>query len=221
MSIRHIRLPLLLWLLAGTATAAEAPQAPAEAASDSGGIETVTITAQRRSEASQDVPISLQVVTSHEIEKLAATDLSTMNGYIPGLSVDGEQPTQPGYTLRGISVSDFGIGTDSPIGIYEDGVYTGKTGGALMLFNDIQRVEVLKGPQGTLFGRNSAAGAISVVTNEPTDSWEGDAKARFGSYNTQYYEAMLNAPLSDEVAARVSFVDNHTHGWLRDAASGV
>ncbi len=224
MSIRRHLLSLpLLSLMAGAAAAAEGPQAPADAASDAAGsgIETVTITAQRRAEASQDVPISLQVVTSHEIEKLAATDLSTMNGYIPGLSVDGEQPTQPGYTLRGISVSDFGIGTDSPIGIYEDGVYTGKTGGALMLFNDIQRVEVLKGPQGTLFGRNSAAGAISVVTNEPGDTWEGDAKARFGSYNTQYYEAMLNAPLSDDVAARVSFVDNHTHGWLRDAASGL
>ncbi len=218
-----IRLLPLLGLLLSGAVLADAPaaDAPAGAAAEASGIETVTVTAQRRTEVAQAVPIALQVVTSAQIEKLAATDLSTMNGYIPGLEVDGEQPTQPGYTLRGISVTDFGIGTDSPIGIYEDGVYTGKTGGALLLFNDIQRVEVLKGPQGTLFGRNSAAGAISVVTNEPADEWQADARARYGSYNTQYYEAMLNAPLSDDVAARVSFVDNHNHGWLRDAATGV
>jgi iron complex outermembrane receptor protein len=218
---RSLYLSVLVLLASAAATAAEGPDASSVSPGDSGQIETVTVTAQRRTEVSQDVPISLEVVTVQQIEKLAATDLSTMNGYIPGLSVDGEQPTQPNYTLRGINVSDFGIGTDSPIGIYEDGVYTGKTGGALLLFNDIDRVEVLKGPQGTLFGRNSAAGAISVVTTEPTDEFAADAKARFGSWNTQYYEAMINAPLSDDVAARISFVDNHNHGWLTDAASGV
>lgn len=224
MSMRRHSIHLLVpgLLASAAAAAADAPAVPASGAgAENGEIETVTVTAQHRTEVSQDVPIALQVVTSQTIEKLAATDLSTMNGYIPGLFVDGEQPTQPNYTLRGISVTDFGIGTDSPIGIYEDGVYTGKTGGALLLFNDIQRVEVLKGPQGTLFGRNSAAGAISVVTNEPADDWQADAKARFGNYNTQYYEAMINAPLTDDVAARVSFVDNHSNGWLRDAASGL
>jgi iron complex outermembrane receptor protein len=130
----YLHLSVLALLSAAQAVAAaDAPQAGDSAAAGSGEIETVTVTAQRRTEVAQEVPIALQVVTSQQIEKLAATDLSTMNGYVPGLSVDGEQPTQPGYTLRGISVSDFGIGTDSPIGIYEDGVYTGKTGGALLM----------------------------------------------------------------------------------------
>ena len=173
MSIRRhsIHLSLLALCAGGGAAAADASgdQGVPTPASDSGELTTITVTAQRRTEASQNVPIALQVVTSQQIEKLAATDLSSMNGYVPGLDVSGEQPTQPNFTLRGISVSDFGIGTDSPIGIYEDGVYTGKTGGALLLFNDVQHIEVLKGPQGTLFGRNSAAGAISVVTNQPTD----------------------------------------------------
>ena len=169
MSIRRrsIHLSLLALCASGGAAAADAPgdQGVPTPASDSGELTTITVTAQRRSEASQNVPIALQVVTSQQIEKLTATDLASMDGYVPGLAVGGEQPTQPNFTLRGISVSDFGIGTDSPIGIYEDGVYTGKTGGALLLFNDVQHIEVLKGPQGTLFGRNSAAGAISVVTN--------------------------------------------------------
>jgi iron complex outermembrane receptor protein len=200
-----------------TATAAAATAADA---SPEGVIETVTVTAQRRSQAVQDVPIPVQVVTPQLIESLAATDLAQMSGYVPGLQVDGEQPTQPGYTLRGISVSDFGIGTDSPIGIYEDGVYAGKTGGALLMFNDVQRIEVLKGPQGTLFGRNSAAGAISVVSNAPVDYWSAAATARFGNYGAEYYNAMVNAPLGQDLAARVSFVDNRSDGWLRDSATG-
>jgi iron complex outermembrane recepter protein len=200
----------------GAASAATA----AATAADEGTLETVTVSAQRRTQLAQDVPIPVQVVTPQLIRSLEATDLAQMSGYVPGLQVSGEQPTQPGYTLRGISVSDFGIGTDSPIGIYEDGVYTGKTGGALLLFNDVQRIEVLKGPQGTLFGRNSAAGAISVVSNEPGNFWSAAATARFGDYGAQYYDAMVNAPLGDDLAARVSFVDRHSDGWLRDSATG-
>jgi iron complex outermembrane receptor protein len=224
MSIRRhsIHLSLLALWACGGAVAADGPsgQTVPAPASDNGELSTITVTAQRRTEASQNVPIALQVVTSEQIEKLTATDLASMNGYVPGLDVSGEQPTQPGFTLRGISVSDFGIGTDSPIGIYEDGVYTGKTGGALLLFNDVQHIEVLKGPQGTLFGRNSAAGAISVVTNQPTDDWSAAAKVRFGNYGEEYYEAMVNAALSPDVAARLTFVDNRSDGWLRNDATG-
>jgi len=205
--------------VAGADTPATQTTSGAEAIGDELGV--ITVTAERRSESSQDVPIALQVVTGMQIEKLQATDLAKMSGYVPGLEVDGSQPTQPGFTLRGISVSDFGIGTDSPIGLYQDGVYTGKTGGALTLFNDVERVEVLKGPQGTLFGRNSAAGAISLVTNAPTDSYDADAKVRFGNYGTQYYEAMANAPIGQDLAARISFVDNRSDGWLHDADTGA
>ncbi len=84
----------------------------------------------------------------------------------------------------------------------------------------MQHIEVLKGPQGTLFGRNSAAGAISVVTNQPTDDWGADAKVRFGNYGEEYYEAMVNAALSPDVAARLTFVDNRSDGWLRNDATG-
>src|SRR5215471_15880563 len=186
----------------GGAFAQTAPDGqPTEAApSDAAQLGNITVTAQSRTQEVQDVPIPMQIVTEKQIESLAATDLSKMNGYIPGLSVSGEQPTQPGYSLRGISVSDFGIGTDSPIGIYEDGVYQGKTGGALLMFNDVQRIEVLKGPQGTLFGRNSAGGAISVATNEPGDTMEESARFRAGNYGVRYFDGMLNAPIGDSAA---------------------
>jgi iron complex outermembrane receptor protein len=228
MGDHHHPIQLSLLALLGIARIAAAQSVGAQTASGNAtnaasaiDIGEVVVTSQRRTQAAQDVPIAQQVITSEQIQSLTATDLSTMNGYIPGLNVDGSQATQPIYTLRGIkSGSDFGIGTDSPVGIYEDGVYAGKTGGALLLFNDVQRVEVLKGPQGTLFGRNSAAGAISVATNEPRNEWAADATARFGNYGTRYYQAMANAPLGEDVAARVTFVDNHSNGWLRDSATG-
>jgi iron complex outermembrane receptor protein len=192
----------------------------AKSTSDDASIGVITVTAQSRSQQAQAVPIAMQLVTSDQINKLAATNIGELNGYIPGLVVDADQPTQPNYTLRGLGATDFGIGTDGPVGIYVDGVYTGKTGGALMNFNDIQRIEVLKGPQGTLFGRNSAAGAISIVTKEPSSEFEADAHVRVGQYGERYMDSLLNVPLNDNMALRFTFVDDKASGWLTDAATG-
>jgi len=219
----------LVCLAPNLAAATESPDTavadtPAAATTGTNGatteLENVTVTAQSRTQQVQDVPIPLQIVTAKDIDKLAVTDLSKMNGYIPGLVVGGEQPTQPSYAMRGIGTGDFGVGSDSPIGVYVDGIYTGKTGGALMNFNDVQRIEVLKGPQGTLFGRNSAGGAISIITNEPSDKWEEQARVRLGDYGLRYIDGVLNAPINPDMALRFSFVNNQSDGWLKDAASG-
>jgi iron complex outermembrane receptor protein len=158
MSMRHH--PLSIGLKLGLLACA-----PAVAAQDAGQSQPtqlgqITVTAQSRSQEMQEVPIPLQIVTAKQVDTLAATDLSKMSLFVPGLVVGGDQPTQPSYQLRGISTSDFGVGTESAVGVYIDGVYAARSGGALLAFNDIARIEVLKGPQGTLFGRNAAAGAI-------------------------------------------------------------
>ncbi|HEX7642855.1 MAG TPA: TonB-dependent receptor [Burkholderiaceae bacterium] len=207
-----------LWMGAFTAGAASAADTPQDGRQADDQV--ITVTAQSRAQQAQAVPISLQMVTSDQLGKLEANNLAEVNGYIPGLVVNADQPTQPGYSIRGIGTSDFGIGTDSPVGIYVDGVYTGKTGGALMNFNDVQRVEVIKGPQGTLFGRNSAAGAISVITKEPGADFDADAHVRLGQYGERYVDALLNLPINDNLAARITFVDHKTDGWLTDAATG-
>jgi iron complex outermembrane recepter protein len=191
------------------------------AAENEATINTVTVTAQSRRQAAQAVPIPFQIVNADQLSKLGATDLSQMNGYIPGLFVDGTEPTQPNYRLRGVGSLDFGIGTDAPVGIYVDGVYTGKSGGSMMNFNDVERIEVLKGPQGTLFGRNSAGGAISIVTKEPSRQWEADAHVRLGGDGLRHTDGVLNVPLSDNVAARISAVNARSDGDLVDNASGV
>lgn len=192
-------------LLSGPACASET--------GDVTDLETIVVTAQARVQAENDVPIAMEVLSAQQLNNLGANSLGDTNGYIPGLHIDGSQATQPIFYLRGIGSGDFGIGTDSPVGVYVDGIYTGKSGGSLMDFNDVERVEVLKGPQGTLFGRNSAAGAISIVTNEPTNSADADATVRLGNHQSVLMEGMLNAPLSDTTAVRVSVVRNISEGW--------
>ncbi|CAM3846173.1 TonB-dependent receptor [Roseateles saccharophilus] len=183
-------------------------------------LEAVVVTGQGRSQQLQSVPIAIQVLGAEQVRKLGAANLADLDAHIPGLEVDANQPTQPRMSLRGIGTSDFGIGTDSPVGIYVDGVYTGKTGGALLNFNDVKRIEVLKGPQGTLFGRNSAGGAIAVVTQEPEFRRSGSALLRLGEHGLRQAEAIVNQPLGESLALRASVVARRSDGELRDAATG-
>ena len=185
-------------------------------------IEEIVVTAQLRSQSLQDVPIAIQVVDSALLADVAAENMSDLNGFVPGLVVSGDSPTQPRYQIRGIQTGDFGVGTDPAVGVYVDGIYAARSGASMTAFNDIERIEVLKGPQGTLFGRNSAAGAISIITHQPSSKeFDSLLRVRVGEFGKQYYEGMLNAPLGDNLALRVNGVYNKSDGWQQDAATGA
>jgi len=209
-------------VLAGTGLAAATTGvAFAQAADAPEVLEEVTVSAQLRTQSLQDVPIAIQVVDRGLIQDIAAEDMSDLNGYVPGLVVSGDSPTQPRYQIRGIQTGDFGVGTDPAVGVYVDGIYSARTGASMLAFNDIERIEVLKGPQGTLFGRNSAAGAISIVTTQPSNEFDALLRARFGEYGKQYYEGMINTPLGEDFALRVNGVFSKNDGWLQDATTGA
>lgn len=180
----------------------------------------IIVTAQLRSQPLQDVPIAVQVIGSDQIADLAADDISDLAAFIPGLEVTASSPTQPRYSIRGISTSDFGVGTDPAVGVYIDGVYSGRSGAAVLAFGDVERIEVLKGPQGTLFGRNAAAGAVAVVTRKPSSKLEAMAAGRIGNYGKHRGEAMLNLPLGDSLALRINGLYNERDGLYQDAATG-
>ena len=207
-------------VLAGTALAAMAPGIAGAQDAAPEELEEITVTAQLREQSLQDVPLAIQVVDRALIEDVAAEDMSDLNGYVPGLVVSGDSPTQPRYQIRGIQTGDFGVGTDPAVGVYVDGIYAARSGASMLAFNDIERIEVLKGPQGTLFGRNSAAGAISIVTTQPSKEFDSMLRGRFGEFGKQYYEGMLNTPLGDKVALRINGVYNKSDGWMQDAATG-
>ncbi len=188
-------------------------------AQDDATLEKIVVTAQSREQELQDVPIAIQVVDDKLIDQTTAYDLQDIDNFVPGLVVSG-QKTQPYFAIRGISTGDFGIGTDPAVGVYIDGVYSARSGGAVLAFNDVERIEILKGPQGTLFGRNSAAGAVSLITKQPGREFEGRVTTRFGSDGQRYLDGLINTPLGETTALRVSALRNESDGWLRDAATG-
>ena len=204
------------------AQASETPASETPPARDASAVDLdhVIVTAQSRQQELQDVPIALQVIDAKLLDDIAAEDLSDIDAFVPGLKIDGLQPTQPSFKLRGIETDDFGIGTDPAVGIFVDGVYGGRGGGVLLPFVDVERIEVLKGPQGTLFGRNTAAGAISLITRRPQDELEARAKLRIGNYGKKYAEAMWNIPTGENSALRLNALINHSSGWVQDGATG-
>ena len=200
----------------GTAWAQSTPQGEQDATN----LDTIVVTAQSRQQELQDVPIALQVVDQQLLDDVAADNLGDIDAFVPGLVVDAAQPTQPSFRLRGVETSDFGIGTDPAVGVFVDGVYGGRGGGVLLPFVDVERIEVLKGPQGTLFGRNTAAGAISLVTRRPQNETEARLRLRLGNYGKQYADAMRNLPTGDNSALRFNALFNHSDGWFQDGATG-
>ena len=160
------------------------------------GLEEVIVTAQKREQGLQDVPISVQAFTRQAIDNLGAQDISDLGLFTPNVDI-GRGVNQPTYRIRGIGTSDFGVGADPAVGVYVDGIYISRSGGSKTAFNDIERIEILNGPQGTLFGRNAAAGAIQYITKKPVENTEGWVKATIGDYDRTQLEGVYNMAISD------------------------
>tara|TARA_R110002049_G_scaffold9747_12_gene48879 strand:+ start:1138 stop:3408 length:2271 start_codon:yes stop_codon:yes gene_type:complete len=187
-----------------------------------GLIEEVVVTAQKRSQSAQDVPIALNAFGEDMLRQMGASDFRDLTTMTPGLSVGGGNDAFPAPYIRGIGTNDNGIGSDPSVGIYIDGVYASRKGGALSDLVDVQRVEVLKGPQGTLFGRNSIGGAISIVTQKPdTEAVSGLLEGELGNYDSRVAKGLVNVPLiEDSLALRVSGVLRKRDGWQENVIDG-
>ncbi|NLR73481.1 TonB-dependent receptor [Novosphingobium sp. ERN07] len=173
----------------------------------------IIVTAQRRSERLTDVPIAISAKTGEALNAAGVTSAQNLGLVTPGLNyaVQGAF-AQP--TIRGIGTSVTGPGADANVSIYVDGVYQPSQTGNLFEFNNIERIEVLKGPQGTLFGRNATGGAISVVTADPGQDISFKAGASYGRFNQVRLDGYVNAPLSENVAANLSVQYGHNTGYV-------
>ncbi|NQD38872.1 TonB-dependent receptor [Permianibacter sp. IMCC34836] len=179
----------------------------------------IEVTAQKRSERIQDVPITMNAYNEQTTRDLGALNIKDLGNITPGMDADNLSVTQPRFNLRGIGTTDFGIGSDPAVAVYIDGVYVGRSGAAQMNFNDISRVEILKGPQGTLFGRNAGAGAIHIITKKPDTETGGNLRLTLGEYGRQTVEGAVNLSNGDDVHARLSFVDHHRDGYIDQEGS--
>jgi iron complex outermembrane receptor protein len=157
----------------------------------------IVVTSRKREEKLQEVPIAVSVVSSDELEDIAATDISVLQQYAPNVSIyqGRNQTTTLTAFIRGIGQSDPLWGVDPGVGLYIDDVYIARAQGALLDVYDVERIEVLRGPQGTLYGKNTIGGAIKYVTRPMTDTAEGRFSLGFGSFNTQEYRLNLSGPI--------------------------
>ncbi|WP_395335430.1 TonB-dependent receptor [Novosphingobium sp. BL-8H] len=200
-------------LLAAGAHAEEADTA-AEAGSDQ--LSTIVVTAQRRQESSQDVPISIASVSGEALKQSGYTDVTDLQYVVPGVQYD---PTQgAAFQIRGVGSTSFDFSNAKSVNVIVDGVVMdGQRANGLIGLNDIDRIDVLKGPQGTLFGKNSTSGVISVSTHRPElGQFTGRASASYGEHDERILNATINVPLTSIAALRVSGFDQAQDGFGRN-----
>lgn len=185
----------------------------------------IVVTAQRREEAANSIGMGIQAFTGDQLDQLHVTDVRDLSAVAPSFSVQQSYQGVPIYTLRGIGFNTINLSATSTVGSYVDEVaypFPFMMTGPIF---DIQRVEVLKGPQGTLYGRNTTAGLIDFITNRPSDELEASITGEWGNYDTQNFEGYFTAPLSDEFRFRVAFrSEDSNEGWqesnTRDETQG-
>ncbi|MGH6617424.1 TonB-dependent receptor [Sphingomonas sp.] len=195
--------------------AASAP-APAANGLDQPQSDDIIVTAQKRSENINKVPLSIQAFAGDTLAKAGITDTSALTAVVPGLTFARSGLGTPIYTLRGVGFNTRNLSATSPVGVYTNEVslaYPYMSNGPLF---DVERVEVLKGPQGTLYGRNTTGGLINFITARPTKSLEGSLSATYASYKTYNFDGFVSGPLTDTLGIRLAFrTENSDEGWQR------
>jgi iron complex outermembrane recepter protein len=173
-------------------------------------LEEIVVTARKRTENLRDIPASITAISAATIEEAHITQLDDLNSQVTNLYVDEAHDNTPDVTLRG--VGSFGV--VQGVGFYANDVQLFE--GQIIRPIDIERIEVLKGPQGTLFGGANAGGAIKYVTKDPTSTWDNEATVEFGQYDTRNYQAVLSGPLDDKVGVRASLYYDTHGGYIFD-----
>ena len=201
--------------------------APAFAQSAGGSNETqleeIIVTAQKREQSVQDVPIAVTAVTAESLKANRIFSVNDLSSIAPGVTV---RPSAggvgvPSFTIRG--QNSFGVvaGSDKQVSIYLDGVYISSPRGSIFDLPDVSRLEVLRGPQGTLFGRNATAGAVSVTTRDPTGKFGMKLEGSYGNYDAYRVRASVDLPQMGDFSAYFSFMRNYKRGDIRNAGAGV
>lgn len=183
-------------------------------------IEEVVVTAQKRSENLQDVPIAISAFTGDNMKAMGVENLTDLGKFTPGVEMNNDTPLQPTYSIRGIQTSDFTVGSDPAVAVYVDGVYTGRGAGAEIPLADIERVEVLKGPQGTLFGRNATGGAIHIISKKPQADDTAELSLTAGNYGRQSSDLLLNRKLADNLYGRFTASSNRRDSFADNLGGG-
>ncbi len=185
-------------------------------------LDEIVVTSRRRSEVLQEVPIPISVIGGTQIEQSGAFNVNRVKELIPSVQLYTSNPRNTGINIRGIG-SPFGLtndGLDPGVGFYVDGVYYARPAAATIDFIDVERIEVLRGPQGTLFGKNTSAGAFNIITRKASFIPEASFESSFGNYGYIQAKASISGPLSNKFAARLSFSGTQRDGLIDNVKTG-
>jgi iron complex outermembrane receptor protein len=195
--------------------ASVAGDAMAQAASpDSGGIQEVIVTANRIAQPASKIPLALTVLSGDDLKAAGAVNASSLTELVPNVQISNNAGSTV-IAIRGVSSADTTEKGDPSAAFNIDGVNLARPQSAGLAFFDLERVEVLRGPQGTLYGRNATAGAINLITNKPVNKQEGSAAVEYGNYNSVKIDGMLNVPVNDMLAIRGAVSTSRHDGYLR------
>lgn len=183
------------------------------------GLAEVVVTAQRRQENLQKAPIPVAVVDGEALSSAGIVNPAQLSTLVPALQVVNTNGAYSNFYIRGVGNFTGNALTESAIAFNYDGVYLARPSSTVGFFDDLERVEVLKGPQGSLYGRNATGGAINVIPQAPTFETGGYGRAEFGNHDTVNFEGAVNVPFSDKAALRVAGIDNHHDGYMKDGTS--
>jgi len=201
--------------------AAGAVDAADQADGDVNRGDVIIVTARRRQETAQEVPVAISVIRGDSIEATGNFNVVKLQQLAPTLQVYTSNPRNTSVNIRGLGVP-FGLtsdGFEQGVGIYVDDVYNSRVAAATFDFLDVEQVEVLRGPQGTLYGKNTTAGAINITTNQPTFDFEGRAEVSVGNLNYRQAKAAVSGPLSETIAARIAIAATSRRGTLYNVTS--
>lgn len=221
-------LALITILALGTPAAAasatvqdSAVNSDTQAQEDPGRGDVIIVTARRRQETAQEVPLAISVIRGDSIESTGNFNVVKLQQLAPTLQVYASNPRNTAVNIRGLGVP-FGLtsdGFEQGVGIYVDDVYNARVAAATFDFLDVEQVEVLRGPQGSLYGKNTTAGAINITTNQPTFDFEGRAEVTLGNLNFKQAKAAISGPLSDTIAARIAVSSTSRRGTIFNVTS--
>jgi iron complex outermembrane receptor protein len=205
-------------MFAGFSTVANAQDnSKANTKASSNDVGEIIVTARRVSENLQSVPVAVTALSAQTLSRMSIRNVRDLTSISPNLMImPSNQDRQTALiSLRGQIPSGVLLTTDGAVGTYIDGINSPRAVGVLSALLDVARVEVLRGPQGTLYGRNTTGGAISIITNEPLHKWEGSAKLQVGNYGLAEASAMLNTPITQNIAARFVAQRGVNNGYFR------
>jgi iron complex outermembrane recepter protein len=223
--MRNFRL-IMSAALCSVAMPAFAQETPATAepaqTADEGATGDIIVTATRRSEALSDIPLAVSAVTAQSLANSGASDIRALNQLSPSLLVSStsSEAAAGGARIRGIGTVGDNPGLESSVATFVDGVYRNRAGVGLSELGAIDRIEVLRGPQGTLFGRNASAGLISVITAKPSFNFGATGEATYGNFDAIRVGGGITGPLGETIAARLDGIYFKRDGFLKDSISG-